>query len=201
MVQKSQGQPPFGCIKNGKEWDKLPTSTGYIAGFLNHQEYQLVHSISFSHHPSKGFIQPISLAGMFRKTQTFTSESPLGPTQKMVFQVVQMMEFSPVVWSPMGSPYFQGDLGFLRVPRLESQTTWVPNLPLVEECFFCTKNNHEARRVTCAAPNHPNFCSRYSILPRKKLAKAILEAWIKGLNGLFSIRLKLSQWPSKKKTG
>ena len=29
MVQKSQGQPPFGGTKNpGKQWDKLPTSTG-----------------------------------------------------------------------------------------------------------------------------------------------------------------------------
>ena len=162
MVQKSQGQPPFGCIKNGKEWDKLPTSTGYIAGFLNHQQYQLVHSISFSHHPSKGFIQPISLAGMFRKTQTFTSESPLGPTSFFDFwtpptgpqtglstqnsldftkrwcfrlppndgssaHVSLVVVWGPVVWSPIGSPYFQGDLGFQSgYPKLESQTTWVP---------------------------------------------------------------------------
>ena len=28
-VQKSQGQPPFGCLANPfKQWDKLPTSTG-----------------------------------------------------------------------------------------------------------------------------------------------------------------------------
>ena len=30
-------QPPFGCIKPCKWWDKLPTST--VAGFLNHQQY------------------------------------------------------------------------------------------------------------------------------------------------------------------
>ena len=34
MVQKSQGQPPVGYIKPCKTWDKLPTSTGFLAGFL-----------------------------------------------------------------------------------------------------------------------------------------------------------------------
>ena len=40
QVQKSQGQPPFGCIPNPiKYWDKLSTSTGFHARFLNHQQY------------------------------------------------------------------------------------------------------------------------------------------------------------------
>ena len=38
MVQKSQGQPPGMVLKPCKSWDKLPTSTGATAGFLNHQQ-------------------------------------------------------------------------------------------------------------------------------------------------------------------
>ena len=35
-----------GGIKPGKEWDKLPFSTGFHAGFLNHQPYhQLLPSV------------------------------------------------------------------------------------------------------------------------------------------------------------
>ena len=29
----------LGCQKPCKEWDKLPTSTGGTAGFLNHHQY------------------------------------------------------------------------------------------------------------------------------------------------------------------
>ena len=38
------------CIKPCKEWDKLPTSTGEFAGFLNHQQYvqNITLSTSFS---------------------------------------------------------------------------------------------------------------------------------------------------------
>ena len=39
MVQKSEKQPPIGCIKPCKWWDKLPTSTG--AGSLSHQQFHL----------------------------------------------------------------------------------------------------------------------------------------------------------------
>ena len=39
MVQKSPGQLLFRCIKPYELWDKLPSSTGFFAGFLNHQQY------------------------------------------------------------------------------------------------------------------------------------------------------------------
>ena len=37
LMEEFPKQPPVGCIKPGKQWDKLPTSTE--AGFLNHQQY------------------------------------------------------------------------------------------------------------------------------------------------------------------
>ena len=37
LMEENPKQPPVGCIKPGKQWDKLPTSTE--AGFLNHQQY------------------------------------------------------------------------------------------------------------------------------------------------------------------
>ena len=42
MVQKSQTTTWDGA-KTRKYWDKLPTSTGFHAGFLNHQQYDTQH--------------------------------------------------------------------------------------------------------------------------------------------------------------
>ena len=39
MLQKSQTTTGWMGIKPCKSWDKLPTSTGFLAGFLNHQPY------------------------------------------------------------------------------------------------------------------------------------------------------------------
>ena len=36
VVQKSSDHN-LACMKPCKQWDELPISTGYIAGFLNHQ--------------------------------------------------------------------------------------------------------------------------------------------------------------------
>ena len=70
MVQKSQGQPPFGCIPNpGSKRDKLPTSTGYIAGFLNHQHDVLVDMISVEGATLSLYIWGAMLFGDPKKTK------------------------------------------------------------------------------------------------------------------------------------
>ena len=45
MVQKS-GDHHLRCIKPCKLWNKLPTSTGEFAEFLNHHQYHPIRSIS-----------------------------------------------------------------------------------------------------------------------------------------------------------
>ena len=39
MLLMAEILPHLGCMKPYKQWDKLPTSTGVLAGFQNHQHY------------------------------------------------------------------------------------------------------------------------------------------------------------------
>ena len=54
------------CIKPCRQWDKLPTSTGFHAGFLNHQQYLGCQKSKVINFRGKSFMWPGGVKSQMR---------------------------------------------------------------------------------------------------------------------------------------